>query len=94
VRVLCVPSRYVVPVASPTVLESFAAGTPVVGSTGISRDLLSPGVNGYRCDPGNEVEIAASIEALLDMMSSGDLTRCGHSRLHASLTQPRSRGLI
>jgi glycosyltransferase involved in cell wall biosynthesis len=66
VRVLCVPSRYVVPVASPTVLESFAAGTPVVGSTGISRDLLRPGVNGYRCDPGNEVEIAASIEALLD----------------------------
>jgi glycosyltransferase involved in cell wall biosynthesis len=66
VRVLCVPSQYVAPVASPTVLESFASGTPVVGSTGISRDLLRPGVNGYSCDPQSESEIVAAMAALLD----------------------------
>jgi glycosyltransferase involved in cell wall biosynthesis len=47
VRVVSVPSRYDCPVASPTVLEAFASGTPVVASTSISRDLLLDGINGY-----------------------------------------------
>ena len=45
VRCVCVPSFYEVPVLSPTVLESMAAGTPVVASPSISRDLVEPGVN-------------------------------------------------
>jgi glycosyltransferase involved in cell wall biosynthesis len=39
-RIVSVPSDYAVPVASPTVLESFAAGTPVVCSPSISRDVI------------------------------------------------------
>lgn len=46
VLAVVVPSKYEVPVLSPTVLEAFASATPVVASS-ISADLLKPGVNGY-----------------------------------------------
>ena len=46
VRVVSVPSVYAVPVASPTVVEPFASGTPVVASKSISRDLLVDDRNG------------------------------------------------
>ncbi|MBV9391319.1 MAG: glycosyltransferase [Verrucomicrobia bacterium] len=49
-RAVSVPSIYKAPVASPSVLEAFAAHTPVVGSSSISRDLLTPGVNGFLVD--------------------------------------------
>ncbi len=49
-RAISVPSIYKAPVASPTVLEAFATHTPVVGSSSISRDLLTPGVNGFLAD--------------------------------------------
>jgi glycosyltransferase involved in cell wall biosynthesis len=52
VKVTSVPSTYQIPVLSPTVLESLASGTPVVGgSTAISRDLLVDGYDGFRVYP-------------------------------------------
>lgn len=45
-RVAAFPTRYTIPVASATVMEAVAAGTPIVGSMHISRDLLADGVNG------------------------------------------------
>jgi len=49
VKITIVPSSYKVPVISPTVLESFAMGTPVIGSDkAISKILLINGYNGYR----------------------------------------------
>jgi glycosyltransferase involved in cell wall biosynthesis len=40
-----VPSGYHIPVLSPTVLESFAAGAAVICTSSISRDLIHPGKN-------------------------------------------------
>jgi len=62
VRIVSVPSLYRVAVASPTVLEAFACGTPVVGSDSISRDILDNGVNGYRCNAGDVEAIAGCFE--------------------------------
>lgn len=65
VRVTCVPSTYRVPVLSPTVLESLASGTPVIGSSlGISRDLLINDYNGFRIDAKDAVSIAKKISIL------------------------------
>jgi glycosyltransferase involved in cell wall biosynthesis len=44
-RVMSVPSEYVLPVASPTVLEAVASHTPCVLSAGISKLVASDGVN-------------------------------------------------
>jgi glycosyltransferase involved in cell wall biosynthesis len=49
-RIVSVPSDYAVPVASPTVLESFATGTPVVCSRSISRDIIRDGENSIVAD--------------------------------------------
>jgi len=58
-KVTCVPSDYNVPVCSPTVIESLASGTPVVGSiAAISQDILVDGYSGYRVYP-NDVEMFA-----------------------------------
>jgi glycosyltransferase involved in cell wall biosynthesis len=46
VRVAAFPTKYAIPVASATVMEAVAAGTPVVGSSRISGDLLVDGENG------------------------------------------------
>ena len=64
-RVLAVPSQYVAPVASPTVLDGFSAGTPVVASDSISRDLLRDGINGVCCDPNDDAEMAGALNTLL-----------------------------
>lgn len=66
VRCLSVPSTYWSPVASPTVLEGLASGTPVVGSHSISEDLLQEGVNGYRRSPSDAAGLAAAMDELLD----------------------------
>lgn len=63
VRVVSVPSRYDVPVASPTVLESFAAATPVVCSRSISRDIIDFGANALEAT--TPAEIAHSFRTLL-----------------------------
>jgi glycosyltransferase involved in cell wall biosynthesis len=38
VRVAAFPTRYEIPVASATVMEAVASGTPLVGSSRLSRD--------------------------------------------------------
>lgn len=65
VRVLSVPSIYAAPVASPTVLDGLASGTPVVGSTSISTDLLTDDDTGFRSDPGDTRKLANKFELLL-----------------------------
>ncbi len=64
VRVVSVPSVYRTPVASPTVLESLASGTPVVTTTSISRDIA---VDGFNCfiRSANSEEFASALEQLL-----------------------------
>jgi glycosyltransferase involved in cell wall biosynthesis len=64
VRVVSVPSVYETPVASPTVLESFAAGTPVVTTSSVSRDIA---VGGFNCliRRVNEEEFADALKRLL-----------------------------
>lgn len=46
VKVVSVPSVYDFPVASPSVIEALASGTPVVSTSSISKDVLQDGVNG------------------------------------------------
>lgn len=50
VRVAAFPTRYATPVASATVMEAIASGTPIVGSSRLSRDVLVNGVNGLVSD--------------------------------------------
>lgn len=68
VRVVSVPSTYVAPVASPTVLESFASGTPVVTTPSISKDLLEHGQNGFSVNPSD----AAAMAKLFDLLLTDD----------------------
>jgi glycosyltransferase involved in cell wall biosynthesis len=70
VTLVSVPSDYAVPVASPTVIESLAAGTPVVGSFGISKDVLVDDRNGFQCHTDDVFSIAQRYDALLN---DGDL---------------------
>ena len=59
-----VPSTYRIPVFSPTVLEAFAAGTPVIAAS-VSTDLIN-GRNGVALAPGfSEEDLALSMRALL-----------------------------
>jgi len=66
VKVVSVPSDYFVPVASPTVIESFASGTPVVGSPCITRDLLQDGFNGYVRHCNDFQDRATAFQELLE----------------------------
>jgi glycosyltransferase involved in cell wall biosynthesis len=81
VRAVSVPSDYNVPVASPTVLESLASGTPVVGSPSISQDVLVGDVNGFRIDPRDPSTAARCYDRLLsddvfwNSMSTGAVQR-------------------
>lgn len=65
VRVAAFPTRYAIPVASATVMEAIATGTPIVGSPQLSRDVLEDGVNGLvvERDPG---AMAIALRALLN----------------------------
>ena len=65
VRVVAVPSVYSVPVASPSVIEPFASGTPVVAGDSISRDVLEDGVNGAVVPAAEPLEMARRIDELL-----------------------------
>jgi glycosyltransferase involved in cell wall biosynthesis len=83
VKVVSVPSNYVAPVASPTVIESLASATPVVASRSISRQVLTDGVNGYVCDSSDAAAMASAYDALLEdgqawqRMSSAALETAG-----------------
>ena len=65
VRVAAFPTRYTIPVASATVMEAVAAGTPIVGSSRLSRDVLVDGVNGIvvGTDPS---AMAAALKSVID----------------------------
>jgi len=65
VRVASFPTRYTIPVASATVMEAIAAGTPIVGSPRLSRDVLVDGVNGLVVDT-EPAAMAVALRALLD----------------------------
>jgi glycosyltransferase involved in cell wall biosynthesis len=65
VRVASFPTSYSVPVASATVMEAVAAGTPIVGSSSLSRDVLTDGLNGLIVDTRPE-DMAACFRAVLD----------------------------
>ncbi|MER9119140.1 glycosyltransferase [Mesorhizobium sp. M0954] len=64
VRVAAFPTHYTVPVAS-AMMEAIASGTPIVGTSRLSRDLLADGVNGAVVEPQPEV-MAATLKAVLD----------------------------
>ena len=64
-RVAAFPTRYAIPVASATVMEAIATGTPIVGSSQLSRDVLEHGANGLvvERDPS---AMAIALRTLLD----------------------------
>jgi glycosyltransferase involved in cell wall biosynthesis len=72
VKAVVVPSAYHAPVASPTVLDGLASGTPVVGSDSISVDLIEDGVSGYRIPADDAVTRAAKLD---EMMTNEELWR-------------------
>jgi len=65
VRVGAFPTRYAIPVASATVMEAVAAGTPIVGSARLSQDVLADGVNGLVVDTDPSA-MAAALRAVLN----------------------------
>ena len=65
VRVAAFPTRYAIPVASATVMEAVASGTPIVGSVRLSRDVLAHDVNGLVADP-NPGPMAAALKSVLN----------------------------
>jgi glycosyltransferase involved in cell wall biosynthesis len=89
IRVLSVPSEYVVPVASPTVLDGLASGTPVIGTMGISTDLIVDGESGFRASPQDIAGLTAKMELLLTddaawrQMSQGGSVRAERFDHHA-----------
>lgn len=81
VRIISVPSDYVLPVASPTAIEGMASGTPVVG-TSISTDVLRDGYNGFVCHDdkmvGERLETLLSDDILWQRMSNNALETSKH----------------
>ena len=65
VKIVSVPSNYAAAVASPTVIEALASGTPVVTSTSISRQVVMDGENGFVRDSSDHEAVAAACDALL-----------------------------
>jgi len=65
VRVAAFPTRYATPVASATVMEAIASGTPIVGSARLSRDVLGDGENGIVVDTDPNA-MATALRALLN----------------------------
>ncbi len=71
VRATCAPSDYELPVCSPTVIESLAAGTPIVGSlSAISEDILIDGFTGFRVQPYDTATFASR---LIQLVTEDDL---------------------
>ncbi|MDX2149530.1 MAG: glycosyltransferase family 4 protein [Bryobacteraceae bacterium] len=83
VRVVSVPSVYHVAVASPTVIEALASGTPVVSTSSISRSVLQDGENGLVRDPNDSIGMANAYSLLLD----DDITWKRMSQAAASTAQ-------
>ena len=65
VRVAAFPTRYAIPVASATVMEAVACGTPIAGCARLSRDVLAHDVNGLVVDP-DPGPMAAALRAVLN----------------------------
>ena len=65
VRVAAFPTRYTIPVASATVMEAIASGTPIVGSARLSQDVLVNGVNGLVVNT-DQTAMAAALRAVLN----------------------------
>lgn len=65
VRIAAFPTRYAIPVASGTVMEAIAAGTPIVGSSRLSKDVLVDGVNGLVVDT-HPLAMASALKAVLN----------------------------
>jgi glycosyltransferase involved in cell wall biosynthesis len=65
VRVAVFPTRYATPVASATVMEAIACGTPIVGSARLSKDVLAHDANGLAIDP-DPGRMAAALKAVLN----------------------------
>ncbi len=65
VKIVSVPSNYAAAVASPTVIEALASGTPVVTSNSISRQVVADGENGYKRDSADHRAVASACDALL-----------------------------
>jgi glycosyltransferase involved in cell wall biosynthesis len=80
VRVATFPTRYAIPVASGTVMEAVAAGTPIVGSSRLSQDVLADGVNGLvaGADPS---AMAAALRAVLNDDSLWSRLSAGAGRM-------------
>lgn len=65
VKVVSVPSVYSYPVASPSVIESLASGTPVVTTSGISKDVVKDMYNAIIINPEDSDNLAHIFEELL-----------------------------
>ena len=65
VQVAAFPTRYAIPVASATVMEAIAAGTPIVCSSRLSRDVLVDGTNGLVVDTDPSA-MAVALKAVLN----------------------------
>jgi hypothetical protein len=80
VRVAAFPTRYASPVASATVMEAVAFGTPLVGSSRLSRDVLADGVNGLvvEADPS---AMAVAFRAVLNDDALWSRLSAGASRV-------------
>ena len=87
VRVAAFPTRYAVPTASATVIEAVAAGTPIAGSTSISRDVLRHERNGLACR--DDVELAAAFGRLLS--NDDSWSRCPMGRWACAPDSPPVR---
>ena len=59
-RIVCVPSKYDVRVASPTVLEAAAAGATVIASS-VSRDLLLDGASGLELNDAESISECSTL---------------------------------
>jgi glycosyltransferase involved in cell wall biosynthesis len=64
VRAVIVPSTYVLPVASPTAIEPLLAGTPIVCSNSISRDVVGEG-GAIVVDVNDPAQVAAALDLLV-----------------------------
>lgn len=80
-RVVSVPSLYDVPVHSPSVLDAFANGTPVIASS-VSSDLFKPQVNGLPIGPDAEDNAQGLTQLLIDSQRWTSLSEAAFATAH------------
>jgi glycosyltransferase involved in cell wall biosynthesis len=103
VRIAAFPTSYAIPVASATVMEAIASGTPILGSPQLSGDVLVDGVNGLVVDTNPSAMVIAlravlNDDALWSRLSQGacriaerfDATRVARQYIELALAK-RSR---